>query len=416
MLLAANIARYRRLIELETDAALRASLKEALDRDIRTLHGLNGRGCSPRHSKPSWQTKGHSWFKGQSFAPAPSLLHFEPGLSLAFAVVAASPTPLLLLDGDLTVLAASTSFCRVFHLEPATVQGRRFIELGAGEWDVPQLKSLLNAAIAGAPEIAKYEMDLKSEGIEWRRLVLNAHKVEYDDARQPRLLLTVSDITDARAAEKHADDLLREKVVLLQELQHRVANFLQIIAGILMQNARKVQSEETRSYLQEARQRVMSVAQLQRQLATSPPDGVKLRTYFNDLCQSIGASMILDHQLSLEVEADESQASAEVSVSLGLLVTELVINSVKHAFPNFASGKIVVSYSSNGEDWTLSVSDDGIGMAKVAEDSKARLGTSIVTALASQLQARVEVSDLNPGTKISIFRASADLPQQPSAV
>ncbi len=346
----------------------------------------------------------------------PFVLHSEPALSLAFAVVASSATPLLLLDGDLTVLAASASFCRVFHLEPAGVQGRRFTDLGAGEWDVPQLKSLLNGAIVGAPEIAAYEMDLRSGDGEPRRLVLNAHKVEYDEAEQPRLLLTVSDVTDARAAEKHKDDLLREKVVLLQELQHRVANSLQIIASVLMQNVRKVQSEETRNYLREAHQRVMSVAQLQRQLATSSLEDVNVRTYLHDLCQSIRASMIVDHQLSLEVEANEGRASAEVSVSLGLLVTELVINAIKHAFPNFRSGKIIVSYGSNGEEWTLSVRDDGVGMATAAGGAKAGLGTSIVTALASQLQARVEVSDANPGTKISILRGSADHLQKPSTV
>ena len=346
----------------------------------------------------------------------PFALRSEPALSLAFAVVASSTTPLALLDGDQTVLAASASFCAVFHLELVSVQGRRFTDLGAGEWDVPQLKSLLNGAIAGAPEIAAFEIDLRREGAKPRRLVLNAHKIEYDDAEQPRLLLTVSDVTDARAAEKHMNDLLREKVTLLQELQHRVANSLQIIASVLMQNVRTVQSEETRSYLREAHQRVMSVAQLQRQLATSSLDDVNLRTYLNDLCQSIGASMIMNHQLSLEVDADESRVSAEASLSLGLLVTELVINAIKHAFPNFRSGKIIVSYSSSGEDWKLSVRDDGVGMATAAGSAKAGLGTSIVTALARQLQARIEVSDANPGTKISIVRASTDLLQEPLAV
>ena len=82
-------------------------------------------------------------------------------------------------------------------------------------------------------------------------------------------MLSVTDITHARAAEKLKDNLLREKDVLLQELHHRVANSLQIIASVLMQSARKVQSEETRSHLYDAHQRVMSVAALQQQLASS---------------------------------------------------------------------------------------------------------------------------------------------------
>ena len=72
--------------------------------------------------------------------------------------------------------------------------------------------------------------------------------------------LAVADVTAARAADKLKDDLLREKAILLQEVQHRVANSLQIIASVLLQSARKVQSEETRGHLKDAHNRVMSVA------------------------------------------------------------------------------------------------------------------------------------------------------------
>ena len=149
-----------------------------------------------------------------------------------------------------------------------------------------------------------------------------------------RLLVAVLDVTDARIAEKLKDDLLKEKAVLLQELQHRVANSLQIIASVLMQSARKVQSEEARSHLHDAHQRVMSVASLQHQLAASHVGDVELRPYFTALCESIGASMIRDHdKLSLDVDVDDSVTNADASVSLGLIVTELVINALKHAFP-----------------------------------------------------------------------------------
>ncbi|MEV5035102.1 sensor histidine kinase, partial [Sphingobium sp. LMC3-1-1.1] len=84
------------------------------------------------------------------------------------------------------------------------------------------------------------EMDLKG-GAAPRRLMLNAQKLDYGDTEQVRLLLTISDVTEARISEKLKDDLLREKAILLKELQHRVANSLQIIASVLMQSARRVQ-------------------------------------------------------------------------------------------------------------------------------------------------------------------------------
>jgi two-component system, sensor histidine kinase PdtaS len=213
----------------------------------------------------------------------------------------------------------------------------------------------------------------------------------------------VLDVTDARIAEKLKDDLVKEKAVLLQELQHRVANSLQIIASVLMQSARKVQSEEARSHLHDAHHRVMSIASLQHQLAASAIGDVELRPYFTALCESIGASMIRDHnQLSLNVNIDDSITTADVSVSLGLIVTELVINALKHAFPDNRSGTIKVNYHAHGPNWTLSVSDNGIGMPKEDVRPKPGLGTNIVQALTAQLNAVIKVSDLNPGTVVSV--------------
>jgi two-component system, sensor histidine kinase PdtaS len=206
-------------------------------------------------------------------------------------------------------------------------------------------------------------MDLKRSGRSPRRLVLTAHRLDYADTANVRVLLAVSDVTDVRLADLLKDDLVREKAVLFQELQHRVANSLQIIASVLMQSARRVSSVETKGYLFDAHSRVMSIAALQRQLSVSSVGDVALRKYFTELCASIGASMIHDpHQLRLTVQADDSMATADVSVSLGLIVTELVINALKHGFPDHRNGAIMVGYRSSEADWELSVSDDGVGM------------------------------------------------------
>jgi two-component sensor histidine kinase len=150
----------------------------------------------------------------------------------------------------------------------------------------------------------------------------------------------------------------------------------------------------------------MSIATVQKQLAAVHFGEVELRPYFSQLCQSLGASMIRDHnKQSIEVSTDGSKVGADVSVSLGLIVTELVINALKHAFPEERSGKIMVNYQSQGPNWTLSVNDDGVGMPQGGAVATPGLGTSIVEALARQLQARVKVADRNPGTAVSIVHA-----------
>jgi two-component system, sensor histidine kinase PdtaS len=327
-------------------------------------------------------------------------------LNLALAVVASSNAPVLLLDSSLIVIAASNSFCRAFQIEPGQVAGHSLTALGAGEWNVPQLTGLLKATASGFAEADGYEMELIRPGRGNRCLVLNATKLDYADGSNVRLLLAVSDITDARIAEKLRQDLIKEKEVLLQELHHRVANSLQIIASVLMQSARKVQSEETRSHLFDAHQRVMSVASLQQQLAASRAGDVQLRPYLTTLCESIGASMIRDHdQFSLEVGADDGVLTADTSVSLGLIVTELVINALKHAFPNDRKGKILVDYKTHALNWTLSVTDDGVGMPAQPDSAKPGLGTSIIEALTKQLGASISVAGAHPGTKVSIMHA-----------
>jgi len=330
----------------------------------------------------------------------------EAADSLALAVIASSNAPVLLLDGDLNIVAASKSFCDTFEIDPAPGSGCALADLGAGEWSIPQLASLLKATAAGAANIEAYEMDLKRPGKVSRCLVINARKLDYFDDDNIRLVMSAADVTDARISEKLKDDLLREKEILLQELQHRVANSLQIIASVLMQGAKKVRSQQARGHLRDARNRVMSIATMQRQLAASRLGDVVLRSYFTDLCDSIGASMISDHdQLSLKVTVDETTIQADVSVSLGLIVTELVINSLKHAFPRHRKGKILVDYRSDGPAWTLSVRDTGIGMPTDQADSKPGLGTGIVEALAKQLDAVVEVATGKTGTTVSIVHS-----------
>jgi two-component sensor histidine kinase len=328
--------------------------------------------------------------------------------NLAMALVASSEAPILLLDGDLTVIAASDSFSRIFDIDPATVGGRPVFALGAGEWDVPQLRSLLRATLSGAAQVDRYEMDLVRIGRGQRRLVITAHRLDYAGQVGVRLMLAVSDVTDARLADRLKDDLLREKALLFQELQHRVANSLQIIASVLMQSARRIASLDAKSHLYDAHNRVMSVATLQRQLAASQLGEVELRKYFTELCDSIRASMIQDpDKLTLTVRADEHTATADVSVSLGLIVTELVINALKHAFRAAEGGAIEVRFTSSPEEWRLSVSDDGLGMPQGDTPFKAGLGTSIVEALARQLDANVSTRSGDKGTTVSVVHPEA---------
>jgi len=87
------------------------------------------------------------------------IIHFEAASSLA--VVVSSSQPLLFLSKDQKVIAASTSFCRTFEIDPATIPGRPLASLGNGEWAMPKLASLLQATASGSARIEAYEIDLQ---------------------------------------------------------------------------------------------------------------------------------------------------------------------------------------------------------------------------------------------------------------
>ena len=210
--------------------------------------------------------------------------------------------------------------------------------------------------------------------------------------------------------EREKDELLRQKDVLLEEMQHRVGNSLQIIASIILMKARTVQSEETRLHLQDAHSRVISMAAVQQHLHASATGGpVEMTPYLSKLCETLATSMIGDiRPVSLKVCGDGGSATSRQAECLGLIATELVMNALKHAFPNDKSdGQIAVGYDAAGMDWKLWVADNGIGRPDgVFAQPKAGLGTSIVKALAHQLDAQVETLAGPKGTTVSITRAT----------
>jgi len=326
--------------------------------------------------------------------------------TLADAIVDTVREPLVVLDRELRVVVASRSFYRMFAVAPENTLGRLFYDLADGQWDIPALRKLLEDVIPKHRTIEAYEIEHDFASVGRRTLLLNARLV-FDDAHaDSALLLAIEDVTQRRAAEREKDELLREKELLLEEMRHRVANSLQIIASILLLKARTVQSEETRRHLQDAHQRVMSVATVQQQLrGTGHGDRIEIGPYLNKLCDSLAKSMIgADRPVSVVVEAGAGAAVSGQAVSIGLIVTELLINAVKHAFPPERSGKIHVGYEATESGWRLSVADDGVGRSNEGgQPTSAGLGTSIVEALAHQLGARVVISSGPQGTDVSVI-------------
>jgi chemotaxis protein methyltransferase CheR len=345
------------------------------------------------------------------------LTKIEDGLGLAQAIVDTIREPLLVLDKDLRVVAASRSFYLTFGMNRQDVQGRPIYALGNGQWDLPELRLLLERILPLHTIMDGYEVKQEFSPIGRRTMILNARTVFFEQSDRALILLAIEDVTERPATERGLADLLAQKETLLQEMQHRVANSLQIIASILLLKSRTVESEDIKLHLHDAHRRVMSVAAVQQHLqASRHGEHLQIEPYLTRLCDTLGTSMIGEgHDIRIEVQAVAGEVTSTQAVSIGLIVTELVINALKHAFTDKAAGgRILVSYAVSNKAWRLAVSDNGVGLGEGAEAKNTPgLGTSIVEALARQLESRVDTSKTLPhGMTVAIVHGEfpVDLP------
>ena len=328
-------------------------------------------------------------------------------LELPQAVFDTVIEPLVVLDSDLRIIIANRSFYQTFQVNRQDTEGRLIYEVGDRQWDIPELRTKLEKILPEHGELDGYDVERDFPGIGRRAFSLTARKVFYEGNNGAHILIALNDVTTARLANRE----VQQREVLLQEMQHRVANSLSIVASILMLKARTVQSQETRTHLEDAHKRVMSIAAVQEHLhAVARAGSVDTIPYLTTLTEALARSMIADARpIELSVSAAGSTISSAFAVSLGLIVTELVINAIKYAFPHNAGGQVRVIYELAETSWKLTVSDNGVGAPDGSVGvgrSKSGLGTSIVNALAQQLDARVNVSTGPNGTIVSVTHSA----------
>jgi chemotaxis protein methyltransferase CheR len=332
----------------------------------------------------------------------------EASNALAQAIVDTVREPLVVLDKDLRVIVASRSFYRDFRVDPAQTQGEFLHKLGNGQWDIPSLRVFLER-VDSEGLIEAYEVEQTFPHIGHRIMYLNGSRIVLDDTYGGgAILVAIEDVTERVTIERERDELLRQKGMLLEEMQHRVANSLQIIASILLMKARAVSSEETRAHLHDAHKRVLAVAAVQKHLhASTGAESINLQPYLVQLCASLAGAMIPegDDAIVMGVQVSNGRATSSDAVSFGLIITELVINALKYAFPVAKPGNTInVTYAANDLNWTLSIADNGVGRPQSEAPARVGLGASIVLALAAQLHARVLTDSSAAGTRISIVR------------
>jgi PAS domain S-box-containing protein len=337
--------------------------------------------------------------------------------TLAQAIVDTLPEPFLVLDDTLHLLAGSRCFYEIFGEHAAHAHGRSLFELSEGMWDVPGLRQQLLAVVPTQTAVESFEFERSCGVLGKRTMQLNALPIRDEGAGGRMVLLAIRDITDRRVAEQdkqklleNAEDLLQQQKTLLREMEHRIANSLQIIASILLLKAGSVASEETRNELHAAHQRVMSIAAVQSHLhATDGIELIEMNPYLTKLSAGLAASMVgPERHIDIAVAAGAGALPSSHAVSLGLIVTELIMNAVKYAFPEARkAARIRITFEKTNSDWKLTVSDNGVGRRrKKPLHHSTGLGTALVAALSKQLDAQVSEVSSSKGLSVDVTRAS----------
>jgi two-component sensor histidine kinase len=214
----------------------------------------------------------------------------------------------------------------------------------------------------------------------------------------------IRDISERKLAESQLRNSLKEKEVLLREIHHRVKNNLQIVSSMLNLQMNQISDPEALELFQESQSRVRSIALFHEKLYQSKDLAqIEIAEYLKSLTAGLFATYGVDpDRLVLSVNAEDVPLSVDAAISCGLIVNELVSNSLKHAFPERRTGTVEVILRGDGRTAVLEVKDDGVGFpADLDVRNAGTLGLKLVSILTDQIRGSIEV-DSARGTRFII--------------
>jgi two-component system CheB/CheR fusion protein len=234
--------------------------------------------------------------------------------------------PLLVLTPELMVRSANRSFYRDFQVSREETQDRLLYELGNGQWDIPELRRLLDEVLPHNHQFSDFEVEHDFEGIGRRTMLLNGRRL---DAVQ-LILLAIADITERKRAEA-------ERELLMRELSHRVKNTLAVVQALAMQTDHSGSIEE---YRDKFLGRLSALARAHSLLLDAQWRGADLK----ELVDRALEAYRVDHPDTIEVSGGAVPLTANQGLGLSLILHELSTNAVKYGALSHAEGRVHVSW------------------------------------------------------------------------
>lgn len=198
---------------------------------------------------------------------------------------------------------------------------------------------------------------------------------------------------------------LNEKDLLLREIHHRVKNNLQLISSLLTLQGRSIDDKAAIQAINEGKSRVRSMALIHQDLYNKENlTSIGVKEYLEKLTKELFATYRIDDDLiSLDLDIDQIELDVDTLVPLGLIINELITNSLKYAFPDNRRGQMLVAIKKSDNKLLLRVSDDGIGF-NIENVRSNSFGATLISALTDQLDGTIKVDSINGTTTEIIFK------------
>lgn len=316
-----------------------------------------------------------------------------------------SNTFLLTLAINKDISSFNTHFEKyVFELTGSHIkEGHQFSEFFSSIFSPAQIRFfglLLNKVTQGKSHQYEVFLDASDKG-SWLEIFMNP--IFDTEGNVAEISIVAHDVSEKKKSSDEIVESLKEKEVMLKEIHHRVKNNLQIISSILNLQSSFVHDENTLEILQESRNRIRSMAIIHENLyRTEDFSSINFADYLVNLVTNLIASYRIQEVINLDSEVEEIDLVLDQAIPCGLLVNELITNSLKYAWSKEQVGTIRMELKQSGSRVTLIIADDGLGLPSNFEEmSSDTLGLQLVVTLVEQLDGELIVNVKN-GTEYLI--------------
>ncbi len=319
---------------------------------------------------------------------------------LAEGIVDTLREPLLVLDGDLQIIAASRAFYLKFKVDAEQAIGRNLADLGNGQWANAELIRLLEEVVPDNSTIEDYEITHDFPEIGKRTVLLNARKIFREGNNTKTLLLAMEDITERRRLEAERDQALDQSNRLLEELNHRMMNSMSMISSVISMEGKNFSGDEGKEAFVRMRNRIGAIGTLYHTLSrTAAVDSVKADGYLSAIIRdAVSAMEVSPGAIDLDLSIDDILLSTRIAVPLGLITNELATNSLKYAYKGRDNGILGLRVVTDKGGIEITIWDDGPGIDESARVDSG-LGQKLVEAFVRQLGGALSRTSGKDGTR-----------------